>query len=69
MTPIFAPGNDKGFVLLDALLCLFITGIILLAAYGSISSVLGLSSVCIERGRAIIEERNNHVMKWRIYHE
>jgi hypothetical protein len=56
-------------VLLDALLSLFITGIILLAAFGSISSVLGLSSVCIERGRAIIEERNDHVMKERIYHE
>jgi type II secretory pathway component PulJ len=69
MTPIFAPGNDKGFVLLDALLCLFLAGIMLLAAYGSISSVLRLSSTSIERGRAIIEERNNSVMEGRISHE
>jgi type II secretory pathway component PulJ len=69
MTPIFAPGNDKGFVLLDALLCLFLAGIMLLAAYGTISSVLRLSSVSIERGREIMEERNNYVMKGRIYHE
>lgn len=70
MMPIFVPGDDKGFVFLDALLCLFIAGIILLAAYGSVSSILRISAGSIEQGAAIIEERNNHAMKGMdIYHE
>ncbi|MDR2029790.1 MAG: hypothetical protein LBP93_09685 [Treponema sp.] len=70
MTPIFAPGDDQGFALLDALLCLFIAGIILLAAYGSISSILRISAGSMEQGAAIIEARNNRVMGGTdVYHE
>jgi hypothetical protein len=63
MTPIFVPGNDRGFVLLDAILCLFIAGIILLAAGLCVSSILRISSGTMERSTAIIEERNRRVIK------
>jgi hypothetical protein len=62
MTPTSVPGNDGGFVLLDAILGLFIAGIILLAAYGGITSVLRLSAGTIERSAAIIEEQNRRVI-------
>jgi hypothetical protein len=44
--------------LLDAILCLFIAGVILLTVQGTVSLILKTSAAAIERGAALMEERN-----------
>ncbi|GHV73393.1 hypothetical protein AGMMS49940_06950 [Spirochaetia bacterium] len=53
------PGNESGFVLLDALFCLFTAALILLLISGAVSSALNLSSKTFAAGISIIEERND----------
>jgi hypothetical protein len=54
-----APGNDGGFVLLDALFCLFVAALILLVVSVSVSSSLKFSSKIFTAGIGIIDERNS----------
>jgi hypothetical protein len=58
MTRILHPGNDRGFVFIDALLCLFIAVFILLLLSGSLYSVFRLSVKQYEVGIHILEEKN-----------
>ena len=58
MTRILHPGNSRGFVLLDALLCLFITAVILLLLEGAGRLHQRVSTGAMNEARIIIEERN-----------
>jgi hypothetical protein len=60
MTRTSAPGNEreKGFVLPDALLCLFIAGVILLSLQGASASLGRISAGMLAAGHALIRERN-----------
>jgi Tfp pilus assembly protein PilV len=60
MTRTSAPGNerDRGFALPDALLCLFIAGVILLALQGASASLGRISAGVAAAGHALIRERN-----------
>jgi hypothetical protein len=53
------PGNDAGYVLLDAILSLFIAVLMLLAMYGGISTFMKYSARSLDKAILIIEERNN----------
>jgi hypothetical protein len=59
MTRILTPGNDKGFVLIDSLVCLFTAAFILLLLAGSLHSVFRLSVNQYEAELRIVEARNN----------
>jgi hypothetical protein len=59
MKRIFHPGNDQGFVLIDALVSLFTAVLILLLLSGSLHSVFRLSVKQYEAGIHILEERNS----------
>jgi hypothetical protein len=58
MTRISAPGNEDGFVLLDALICLFTAALILLFLSCAVSGTLRSSFKTFYAGTAIIDERN-----------
>jgi hypothetical protein len=60
MTRIYAPGNERGFVLLDALLCLFTAALMLLILSCAVSGALGSTQKAFYAGTAIIEERNSN---------
>jgi hypothetical protein len=62
MTRIFAPGSERGFVLLDALLCLFTAALILLFLSCAVSAALRSSFAAFNAGAAIIEERNSNTV-------
>jgi hypothetical protein len=62
MTRISVPGNEGGFVLLDALLCLFATALLLLFLSCVVSGTLRSSFRAFGAGAAIIEERNGAVL-------
>jgi hypothetical protein len=62
MTRTYAPGNERGFALLDALLCLFAAALILLLLSGAVSGTLGSSLKAFYAGTAVIEERNSNTM-------
>jgi hypothetical protein len=59
MTRISAPGNEGGFVLLDALICLFTTALLLLLLSCAVSGTLRSSFRAFHAGVAIIEARNS----------
>ncbi|MDR3124252.1 MAG: hypothetical protein LBU16_10820 [Treponema sp.] len=59
MTRISVPGNEGGFALLDALICLFTTALILLFLSCAVSGTLRSSFRTFRAGAAIIEERNS----------
>ncbi len=63
MTRISVHGSEGGFVLLDALFCLFTAALILLLISSSVSTVVSYSSKIIADGISIIEERNNNIGK------
>jgi Tfp pilus assembly protein PilX len=58
MGRILFPGNDRGFVLLDAVFSLFLTGLILLSAEKSVTTIIRVSAGTVEREAALLEERN-----------
>jgi hypothetical protein len=60
MTRTSVPGNEAGFVLLDALLCLFATALLLLLLSCAVSGALQSSFRAINAGAAIIEQRNSN---------
>jgi hypothetical protein len=55
-----AHGNEGGFVMLDALFCLFTAVLILLLISGAVSSTMNLSAKTFTAGISIIDERNNN---------
>jgi hypothetical protein len=59
MTRIYAHGNERGFALLDALLCLFTAALILLLLSGAVSGILQSSLKAFNAGSAVIDERNS----------
>jgi hypothetical protein len=59
MTRISVHGNEEGFVLLDALVCLFTAALILLFLSGAVSGILRSSFREFYAGTAIIDERND----------
>jgi hypothetical protein len=63
MTRISVPGNERGFVLLDALICLFTAVLMLLFLSGAVSGTLGSSAKALSSGAAIIEERNSNAVR------
>jgi hypothetical protein len=63
MTRISAPGNEGGFALLDALLCLFTTALLLLLLSCAVSGTLGISFRALHAGAAIIEERSSNAVR------
>jgi hypothetical protein len=62
MTRISVPGSEGGFALLDALICLFITALILLFLSCAVSGILGSSLRALYAGADIIEERNSNTV-------
>jgi hypothetical protein len=60
MTGISVPGNEGGFALLDALICLFMATLTLLFLSCVVSGILRSSSRALYAGVEIIEERNNN---------
>jgi hypothetical protein len=58
MTRTSVPGNERGFALLDALLCLFTTALILTVLSCAVSGALRVSFRAFHAGAALIEERN-----------
>jgi Tfp pilus assembly protein PilV len=61
MTRISFPGNkrrERGFALPDALLCLFVTGVILLILQGASVSLNRLAFKAVTSIHSIIEDRN-----------
>ena len=62
MIRILPPGNNRGrtegFILLDALLSIFIAGILLIIIYGASSLHRRISAGAARNTSAIIEERN-----------
>jgi hypothetical protein len=60
MTRISVPGNEGGFALLDALICLFTAALTLLFLSYVVSGILRSSSRAFYAGTAIIEERNSN---------
>jgi hypothetical protein len=68
MTRISAPGNESGFVLLDALFCLFTSALILMVISGVVFSTIKTSAKTFNDGITIIEERN-HFVEWRKLNE
>jgi hypothetical protein len=63
MTRISAPGNEGGFALLDALLCLFTAALILLFLSGAVSGTLRASLRALYAGEAIIDQRNSNAVQ------
>jgi hypothetical protein len=63
MTRISAPGNEGGFALLDALICLFTATLLLLLLSCAVSGALGVSFRAYHAGAAIIEERNSDTVR------
>lgn len=61
MTRTSAPGNEGGFVLLDALFCLFTAALILLLISGAVYNTLHHSSKIFSNSISIIDERNSKV--------
>jgi hypothetical protein len=59
MTRISVPGNEGGFVLLDALVCLFTAALILLFLAGAVSTTLRSSFKALDDGIGIIDARNS----------
>lgn len=57
------PGNDRGFVLMDALVSLFVAGVAMLAICACVASTLRLAGACRERTKEIIEQRNTLAMQ------
>lgn len=51
-------GREGGFVLLDALLCLFITGVAALLVYGGMAAAGRAAAGRIAAAAGLIEERN-----------
>jgi hypothetical protein len=51
-------GGNGGFILLDAILCLFIASILLVSVYGGIRRVVGFSASIGAQAERIITERN-----------
>ncbi|ULQ59087.1 hypothetical protein K7I13_11290 [Brucepastera parasyntrophica] len=58
-----ARGNNDGYVLLDAILLIFITGLTAIVVFSSISSVTKLSVRSMENAEAIILENNTRAEK------
>jgi Tfp pilus assembly protein PilX len=60
MTRTSVPGNrsDGGFILLDALLCLFLVSLLALAVQETAAPIQKLSVHAAARGALLIEERN-----------
>jgi hypothetical protein len=58
MTRISALGNEEGFVLLDALICLFTAALILLFLSCAVSGTLRSSVKALQAGTTLIDERN-----------
>jgi Tfp pilus assembly protein PilV len=61
MTRISFPGNkrwERGFALPDALLCLFVTGVILLILQGASVSLSRFAFKTVTNIHSIIEDRN-----------
>ncbi len=56
-----APGSSDGYILLDAIVALFIACIAVVAVYGCVSSVVRLSAKGLERASLIVQERNSAV--------
>jgi hypothetical protein len=50
--------KKNGFALLDALLCIFITGILLLVVQGSIGTIQKIAGARLDRTLGLIEEGN-----------
>jgi hypothetical protein len=69
MMRILTPGNNRGFALLDALLCIFITGVILIALRGAGFVHREITRAVITSTTAIIEERNNFTAITEDYHD
>lgn len=63
MRRISRAGNDRGYILLDAIIALFITSIAVVAVFGFVASVLRLSGKSLERAGIIIEKRNLQIEK------
>jgi hypothetical protein len=63
MTRISAPGNEDGFALLDALICLFTTALLLLLLSSAVSGTLGFSLRALRAGAAVIEEQNSDAVR------
>jgi type II secretory pathway component PulJ len=51
-------GGNAGFILLDAILCLFIASVLLVSVYGGIRCVARLSTSLGAQAERIIAERN-----------
>jgi hypothetical protein len=51
-------GSNGGFILLDAILCLFIASVLLVPVYGGIRCVAKLSTSLDTQAERIIMERN-----------
>jgi hypothetical protein len=60
MTRISVPGNEGGFVLLDALICLFTAALMLLLLSAGVSGILRSSFGALRAGEALVEERNSN---------
>jgi hypothetical protein len=60
MTRISVPGNEGGFALLDALICLFTTALILLFFSCAVSGILRSSLRAFYAGMDLIEKRNSN---------
>jgi hypothetical protein len=60
MTRISVPGNEGGFVLLDALICLFTTALMLLFLSCAVSGVLRSSLRAFDLGMDLINKRNSN---------
>jgi competence protein ComGC len=60
MTRIFAPGNkrERGFALIDALLCLFLSGVVFLLLQGNSGAERRITLKAGEQAMALITERN-----------
>jgi hypothetical protein len=63
MTRTSAPGNEGGFVLLDALFCLFTAALILLLISGTVSSTINAASKTFTDGISIIDDRNSNTTR------
>jgi Tfp pilus assembly protein PilE len=62
---IFRHGSDDqdGFILIDAVLCVFIAGIMVAAVYGAVSAGVRVSERMTETASSIIEERNADLLE------
>ncbi|AEF83533.1 hypothetical protein TREPR_1393 [Treponema primitia ZAS-2] len=58
MKQTYAPGNERGFALLEALFCLYITALLIVFISGSVSLIFRNSSKTFTDGVNIIKDRN-----------